>query len=324
MKILNHALRVLSVLLLGLALASCSDTDGPPEDIIGVAAAGAATQGTVFVVDSSGVEISKTINSDGSYKFDVRDMNAPFMLKTVASNGIDADLFSYAEEANVTVNITPLTNLAMFIAYSNADLSILYDSWVSAFGNIDPLVLKDAQATVNANLSTQYTAFSLDPFTYDFVATRFLTNGTSFDALLDAMTVDLSAGISISIAGIANVLTFDSDIDITDFDIGGDSVATTGAYTVSVVVTVDAASSGSLLLSINFPASSVPTDIDTQIIEDTFSTFYGSVGTIVITSVTVTPDVDTPTTIVAVVDATITPDLGDPINYSAAYTYTQN
>ena len=324
MNRLNYALKVLAVILLGLALASCTDTDGPPEDLVGIAAAGAETQGTVFVVGADGREISKTINSDGSFKFDVRGMTAPFMLKTVASNGVDADLFSYASEANVTANITPLTNLTMFIAsgsISSAELSAFYDSWVSVFGTISAQLVKDAQATVNANLSTQYTAFSLDPFTYDFIETRFLTNGTSVDGLIDAMTVDLLAG-TVAITGVVSPIVLDLNVPIVDFDIGGVAVATTGAYTVSVVVTVNTVSSGSLLLAINLP--SVPTDVDTQIVEDIFSTFYGSVGAIVINSVTVTPDVDTPTTIIAVVDATITPDLGDPVNYSAAYTYTLN
>ncbi|MCK5262845.1 MAG: hypothetical protein KAJ92_04130 [Gammaproteobacteria bacterium] len=327
MKILNHALRVLSVMLLGLALASCSDTDGPPEDIDGVAAAGAETQGTVFVVDSAGVEISQPINWGGSFKFDVRGMTAPFMLKTVASNGTDADLFSYAEEANVTVTITPLTNLAMFIANGNADLSVLYDSWASAFGNIDPLVLKDAQATVNANLSTQYTAFRLDPFTYDFVSTLFLTSGTGFDGLLDAITVDITAGIDISVTGysalgLPDPLVFDTGIDITGYDIGGTSVAETGNYTLTMSVSVDSGTSSAIYLSINLPIADLPVDGgSTQLVEELFVSFYGTVGDIVINSVTVTGDV---AETIAVVDATITSQEDGAVNYIVTYTYTQN
>lgn len=322
MKLLNHASKVLSAILLSFALVSCGDTDGNPEDLMGVAATGAATEGTVFVVDAEGTEISKTINADGFFRLDLRGMTAPFILKSVASNGIDPDLFSYAEEANVTANITPLTNLAMYMANGNADPGILYDSWASSFVNIAAADIKNAQAVVNANLSTQYTAFSLDPFTYDFFAARFLANGTSVDALLDAMTVDLSAGISISIAGIVDALVFDPDIDVTGFDIGGDSVAVIDAYSLSVEFTVDTTTFSSLLLSVNLPESSVPTLAgNTQIVEDTFRTFYGSVGDIAINSVTVTIGEELET--IAVLDATITTEDGD-VNYIAIYTYTQN
>lgn len=318
----------LSAIVLSLVLAACSDTDGPPEDLVGTAATGAAISGTVYAMDATGVEISKAINADGFFRFDVRGMTAPFILKSVADNGTDPDLFSYAVGTDVTVNITPLTNLAMYIANGEADLSVLYSSWPSAFVNIidtpTTTPVKDAQATVNANLSTQYTAYSLDPFTYDFIGTRFLANSTSIDALLDKMTVDLSAGISISVVGVTMPL-FETLISTVGYDIGGDSVATTGAYTLTMNVSVDGGTtSGNLLLSINLPVSSVPVSGSTQIVEDTFSTLYGSVGAIVINSVSVAPDIDTPTTIIAVVDATITPDLGDPINYSATYTYTLN
>ncbi|MDH3342167.1 MAG: hypothetical protein OEM07_00430 [Gammaproteobacteria bacterium] len=328
-KLLSHALRVLSVTLFGLALASCTDTDGPPEDLVGVAAAGAATQGTVYVVDSMGAELSKTINLDGSFKFDVRGMTAPFMLKTVASNGIDPDLFSYALEENISVNVTPLTNLAMYIASSStsaADLGILYDSWASAFTTIDALVLKDAQATVNANLATQYTAFSLDPFTYDFFASRFLTNGTSVDALLEAMSIDPVAGtidiVARTVAGVATPITLDFNIPITDFDIGGTATTVSGAYTLSMALTINTASSGSQFLSINLPAASVPTSGgSTQMVEDMFTVFYGSVGAIVINSVIITGDA---AETIAVVDADITKADSSVLNYTATYTYTLN
>ena len=315
----------LSSILLSLTIVACSDTDGPPEDLYGTAATGAATQGTVFVVDSVGDELSRPINADGSFRFDVRGMTAPFMLKTVADNGVDPDLFSYSAEVNVAVNITPLTNLAMVITYGDIDLSSLYLAWSSSFSSIVAADVINAQATVNANLVTQYTAFSIDPLTYDFFTTRFAANSTSIDALLDVMTVDLLAN-TIEIVGVAPI-ALDYGIPIVGYDIGGDAVAATGAYSLSMNVEVDGLLSSDLLLSINLPASSVPVVGSTQIVEDTFSSFYGSVGSILINSVdvTVTVDVDTLVeTTVAIVNATITTlDNGD-VAYIATYTYTPN
>ncbi|MDH5612433.1 MAG: hypothetical protein OEY66_08265 [Gammaproteobacteria bacterium] len=320
--------KTLAVMSLGLALISCADTDGPPKDIIGTAATGAATQGTVFVVDATGVAISKTINADGSFRLDVRHMTAPFMLKSVASNGVDPDLFSYVaaiEGASATVNITPLTNLAMFVANGNADPGVLYDSWASAFGNITATTIKQAQAVVNANLHTQCTAFSLDPFTYDFIGTRFYAggSGTGIDGMLDALTIDLVAG-TVDVIGVGTLL-FNYAISTVGYDIGGDSAATSGAYLLKMRLSVDGGSSSSdLTLSINLPASLVATDVDSQVLQDTFRSFYGSVGSVVINSVTVNPDAVTPSTIIAVVDATITTPEAVDKNYVATYTYTLN
>ena len=316
----------LSGILLGLALVSCTDTDGPPEDLVGTAAMGAAISGTVYAMDATGVEISKTINADGYFRLDVRGMTAPFIMKSVAENGTDPDLFSYAVGTDVTANITPLSNLAMYIANGEADLGVLYDSWASSYVNIAVVDIKNAQAVINANLSTQYTAFSLDPFTYDFIGTRFLANSTSFDALLDAMTVDLTAGISIAVVGVTMPL-FDPVISTIGFDIGADSVATTGAYTLTMNVSLDAGvtTSSNLLLSINLPASSVPTPAgNTQIVEDTFSTLYGSVGLIAFNALTVVT-VDAVTLVTtAVIDASITKPDNTVVNYIATYTYTPN
>lgn len=319
----SQLVKGLGVILLGFSLASCSDTDGPPADITGIAARGAAIVGKVYVIDADGKEISEAINANGYYRMDVRKMTAPFMLKVVADNGVDPDLYSYAAEPEVVANVTPLTNLAIYIANGSADPALLYNSWASSFGNITTAALAQAQATVNANLGTQYTAFSLDPHTYDHIGTRFYVNGTSIDGLLDALTVDISAGINIFVAGIVNVLPFDLNIDTTAFDIGGVAVATSGAYTLSLEVSVGGVSSGTHALSVNLPVSSVPTDVDSQIVQDTFVSFYGTEGTITINTVTVTADVDTPTTTVAVIDATITTVDGD-VAYLATYTYTLN
>lgn len=312
----------LGVALLGLTLISCSDTDGPPEDLFGVAAAGAAIQGSVTLVDAKGTRLSKAINVDGSFRFDVRQMTVPFMLKTVASNGLDPDLYSYVTESNVIVNITPLTTVAMYLANGYADLGILYDSWASgASANITPLAIEAAQARVNANLYTQFTAFSLDPLTYDFFGTRFSANGTSIDGLLDALTVDISAGVDIAVAGLGT-LVFDDAIDISGYDIGGTNVAIADNYTVKLNVTVDGAASTERYLSINYPADLLPT-ISDQNVRDLFVSFYGTEGAIVINSVTPTVD-DITLTVYAVVDASITTVDDAIVNYVATYTYTLN
>lgn len=320
--------KVLGVVLTGLVLVSCTDSDGGPSDIRGTVATNEVTKGTVFVIDAAGTELSKPINIDGTFKFDVRKLTPPFMLKAVASNGTDPDLYSYAAEGvstlNVGANITPLTSLVMYIVNSHADPATLYDSWSSSFSNITEADVINAQAIVNANLDTQYRAFSLDPITYDFIKKQFLANGFGFDALLKELRVDISTGINIFVTGIVNVLPFDSNIDVTGFDIGGTTEAVAGDYSVTRNVSIDGGGvSANILLGVNFPASSVPTvpSGNVQMVEDMFRTLYGSVGDIVINSIVVTAGTNTATTISAVVDATITTTDG-PVSYVATYIYT--
>lgn len=309
--------RGFGTILLGLALVSCTDTDGPPEDLVGTAAKGVATSGMIYATDATGTEISKEINADGFFRIDVRGMTAPFILKSVADDG--SKLFSYADGTDVTVNITPLTNLALYIANGQADLSVLYNSWVSSYPSIAAVDIINAQAVVNANLSTLYTAFSLDPFTYDFIGERFIANSTGIGALLDTITVDPVAG-TIVVTGVLATIIFDPVIPIVGYDIGGTSVATTGNYSLTLNIAVDGgAASGNVSLSINLPTTSLPTVGSTQLVEDMFSTFYSLIGVVTNISVVVTGDVSET---IAVLTADVTPSGSTAAIYTATYTYT--
>lgn len=320
MKRLSSAIKGLSAILLAFSLVSCSDTDGPPEDLIGTVVSGEPALGTVYVVDANGVELSEEVGLSGTFKVDVRKKTAPFMLKFVTKDGLVAEQFSYTEESDALVNITPLTSLAIFVANGNADPAILYNNWSSTFVTITPEIVTNAQAIVNANLLTQFTAFSLDPLTYDFFGTAFAANGTSIDGLLDATTVDISAGFAdISVLEVGNIV-FNTGINVSGYDIGGAVTATTGAYTVTIDISVAGVTSTAATLSVNLPASYLPADGNTVMVEDMFKSFYGILGAITINSATVTGD--TAETVI-VLDATITIDSSD-VNYIATYTYTEN
>ena len=320
MKFSNQVMKILVILLLGLVVASCSDTDGPPQDLFGVAASGAAIKGSIYVVDADGTELNRLVNTDGTFRFDVRKLTAPFMLKVVAENGVDPDLYSFAVDSNVVVNVTPLSNLAMYLVNGNADPATLYSNWVSASATTTDANVKNAQAVVNANLTTQLMAYSISPYNYDFITARFAANGTSFDGLLDAINVDITAGVNVDVAGIGT-LVFDTGIDITGYDIGGVAVATTGNYTVKFKVAVDGGvNSAETWLTVNLPAADLPVVGSTQLVEDLFVSFYGKTGSIVINSADVTGDA---AETVVVLNADLT-TLDGAFNYVATYTFTQN
>lgn len=320
MKFSDQIIKNLGMLLLGLVIASCSDTDGPPQDLFGVAASGAAIKGSIYVVDADGSELNRLINTDGTFRFDVRKLTAPFMLKVVAENGVDPDLYSFAAEPNVVVNVTPLSNLAMYVVNGNADPVTLYSSWVSASATTADVDVKNAQAIVNANLRMQLMAYSISPYNYDFITARFAANGTSFDGLLDAISVDITAGVNVDVTGIG-ALVFDTGIDTTGYDIGGEAVATTGNYTIKFKVAVDGGvNSAETWLMINLPAPDLPVVGGTQLVEDLFVSLYGKTGSIVINSADVTGDA---AETVVVLNADITTQDG-VFNYVATYTFTQN
>ncbi|MHB8766196.1 MAG: hypothetical protein ACYDA8_17905 [Deferrisomatales bacterium] len=117
--------------LLSLSLVACGGGGGggvggvgggdpppppPATNLSGVAAAGAAIVGTVFVKDSLGAEKQTLVEAadNGAYDIDVSGMTPPFKLKVVGSVGNTRVTYcSLATERDVggTVNITPFTDL---------------------------------------------------------------------------------------------------------------------------------------------------------------------------------------------------------------------
>ena len=336
MKLLNQITKGLGAIVLGLTLVACGSDGGSINTLKGTAATGAAIVGTVEVVGAGGNVATATIEADGSFKVKVNGMDAPFMLRTIASNG-SASEYSYAEQANVTVNITPLTSMAMLVAAGNVDPSIMYNNWASSFGNVTADSLENAQATVNANLQMQYAANGLDPLVYDFFGTEFSANGIGFDALLDSITVSLGNGV-ITINGGA----FNAVIDISGFNIGGvsntDNTGGTttepfGTYTVTYKFVIDGMLVGGVIpAATNYPAEAVPTvvtDISTfkssqeVLLSDMFSSLE-SVPGITFVSMTVTGDAAQIVLVLDFVADAEVSETNEVTDFVITVTYTQN
>ena len=219
----------LLLLVFSIALISCGGSgDSTEEDtlaeITGTAATGAALAAkTVSVVDAKGAMVTTTTTSDGKFSVKVSSSAKPFMLKVETSGD---PLYSFA--ANVgTVNISQLTNLALLEANKNGSTYTPLDSLFKAFkdhyAEITSDRLEQAQAIVNATLGSQWAANGL-PTTYDFFTTAFDANGAGFDAVLDAVSVTIGSGqtlsdITISIGG--SSFGFDPSIDFSNFMPGG-------------------------------------------------------------------------------------------------------
>lgn len=111
------------------------DTGDATQSLSGTMATGAPSTGFVYVVDANGASANTQITSDAKGKFSVAvtGMQAPFMLAGDIDDGAGVagtyDLFSYAESANMTANITTLTTLSLAVANGNDNLSLVYNNW---------------------------------------------------------------------------------------------------------------------------------------------------------------------------------------------------
>ncbi len=178
----------------------------------GVAAVGLGIDGTVTVIDAVGASATSTTDpSDGSYTVEVPSMTPPFMLRVISRTD-GATYYSFAPDSGQTVNITPLTNLAISLVFNNTDLESIFSNWDGS--QITTTQLEEAQVIIRENLSNQLSAAELDPDSFDFFNDSFETDGTGIDGILDTLvfSIDESSG-TISFIDITDPdFSFDPDI----------------------------------------------------------------------------------------------------------------
>ena len=169
-------------------------TPPPTSTLIeGTAAAGWPISGAVNAKDSTGTAFGPaTIGETGSYSVDVTNGTPPFLLTasgTIGLKSIVVHSVAFSGDLNGNVNITPLTELAMVNA--GAQPAALFSQCTSASTCTAPSQanLAAAQTSVQAELSSAFTAFGV-PST-DFRTTPFSTGAVSgqspIDVLLDAV-----------------------------------------------------------------------------------------------------------------------------------------
>lgn len=231
MQRFNTALSGLRILLLAgfaIMLAACSDGGSSSISInsttlSGTAAVGAPIDGYVYVQDGNGTEVNTATDpASGDWSVEVEGMNAPFLIRVVPNGGGDT-LYSFANAANLTVNVTSLTHLATYLAL-NGDISALYTNWAANHGELTAQAILNAQAIINANFATEMDAEDIDHTTYDFFSTAFTVNGTGIDALLDRLSITIDfTGNSFAVMLDDSPFSFNVDIDTSGITIGGGS-----------------------------------------------------------------------------------------------------
>lgn len=211
-----------------LGLAGCgsdSDSDSPASTngnstqthtITGTAAVGKAMTGTVVAVNADGTSTDPvTIGANGSFSIDVT-AKPPYLVQATDATGVS--LYSYAPGAG-TANVTPLTDLTLYLAANGTNLQTLFDGWGSGEAQaITTAEMQEAAKVVTANLQSFYEQNGV-PLNYNYFTEAFAPNGTGIDAVLDAITVvidfnqaDTSAAVAITgPQGVA--INFNTQID---------------------------------------------------------------------------------------------------------------
>lgn len=212
---------ILLALLATALLAGCGGGGGGVAGgaLGGTAATGAPVDGILYVTDSNGVEVNVPIEADGSYTVSVEGMTPPFLLRVIPNAGGDV-LYSFASEKDITVNITPLTTLALYLAYGG-DLDALYAAWSANTTVLDDGLVESQQEVINANLSTLFNSFAVDATFYDFTNVAFSTDSTGIDGVLDSLDVSIDyIGDTFTVLIDGVPYDWDPNIDTSGIDIG--------------------------------------------------------------------------------------------------------
>lgn len=204
-KLVVSIIFAFSALILMSGCSSSEDSTPASAILTGTAATGAPIDGTVYVRDAKGVEKSVATAADGSFTLDVPDMTPPYLLKITPSSG--PELYSFASKNGQTVNLTPTTNLAMFLAYGKKDLNDLYSTWDGK--GVTSADVDSAEATVRANLEAEMKAKGVDVASFNLFTSAFKADSTGIDGVMDNLKIVVSPG--------GGSFTF---TDVSDVDMG--------------------------------------------------------------------------------------------------------
>lgn len=250
-----------------------------PDALSGTAATGAAIKGFVYAKDVKGNEINVATELNGSFKLTATSLTPPILLKIVSDNSSTV-YYSYAQTNNQTVNVTPLTDLALFLATGKKDLQAIYTAWNGS--GLTHASLQSAQATINANLAPLFAANALDSKSYNFLTQTFSANSTGIDKVLDdiVVLVDGKNGNFNFNVPTSPGFVFDETISVAGINISGStSGGTMGAGETAATIREELAKQYSLTFSQSKPGSGIA--------NGTLRTFaLGSDGSMVIDGVT--------------------------------------
>lgn len=207
-----------------LAVTGCGggSNQGVVMSVSGTAATGAPIDGMVMAIGALGRVASTQTAADGKFTINTTGLTPPILIKVVPGAGQPIH-YSYSATAGATtVNVTPLTSTALYLALGKKPLGALFDSWGTRNGELTAGAINQAQRVLNKNLQPEFQARGLDYRTYDFFSSPFDADRTGFDAVLDGLNVqvpsDDTGSLTFDVPG-RNGFTLDEAIDISDVTI---------------------------------------------------------------------------------------------------------
>ena len=184
-----------AAIALTFGLTGCGGGDDSPAPsataanvtLSGVAATGAPiANAQVKAVNAKGQSVTTNSAADGSFSISIAD-SAPYALSVTDGSG--KVWYSYAP-AGGSVNITPLSTLALAKAFGNQPLSQLVDGWATT--RLDAATVLAAAKTLNANFQALLQAQGVDYSSFNVFSSAFSANHSGFDAVLDVMRLQFS------------------------------------------------------------------------------------------------------------------------------------
>jgi len=168
------------------------------QTVSGIAATGVAIAGRIFLKDAAGSE-RFVDTTDGTFSVSTAGLTPPYMLKAEwSANGMTQRLYSFST-GDGTVNITPLTQLAVVAAVGSSTLDAIYaapgSATLASIAGTLPGTLSILKAELKPLLA-KYAATGVD-----LMAGKFATDHTGMDALLDSITISFT-GSTVTIANL--------------------------------------------------------------------------------------------------------------------------
>ena len=204
-----------------LSDASLNRSSASSERIVlnGMAVTGQALPGTVQAINRLGETVSER-HLDDNQPFTLHlSGHGPYLLRLIPDDPSATPLYSFARDG-AYANITPLTNLAIYLAGGpETDMETLFHEWDGS--QISPEEVETAAATVKANLASLFDAQGLDSHAYDLFHTAFERNDAGMGMLLKKARIQinpaatkLNEAIQIHSPSGRQIVTFDAAIDI--------------------------------------------------------------------------------------------------------------
>ena len=214
---------------LAIGLSGCggdSDSASVPilsSNVSGTVAIGEGVPAHITFIGAQGNTLSGVSDSNGAYSANLTGLTAPYMIRAV----LDADgstLYSFIAPNALTANITPLTTYVLDQAAVTSGTAGGAGQLFTQFDSASiPTSLNDniqAQiVTLNALIATVLDAN--DVGTFDHFNDAFDANHNGYDAVLDALDIEIYEDDIIIRTGGQTLDTLNYDINATDINVTG-------------------------------------------------------------------------------------------------------